>query len=115
LRLSGHEVITAQDGTTALFEIQTHRPEFVLLDIGLPGMNGYDVAQAIRRLPQGQSLVLVALTGYGQSDDRRRSHEAGFDFHLVKPVDPDVLVALLSTVRKPDGGEDIPLPVLSRA
>jgi signal transduction histidine kinase/DNA-binding response OmpR family regulator len=114
LRLSGHEVRTAEDGAGALAEVERFRPEVVLLDIGLPGMDGYQVARAIRKLPHTESLVLVALTGYGQADDRRRSHEAGFDHHLVKPVDADALSAVLAAARKHDGEEGAGLPALTR-
>ena len=64
------------------------RPEVMLLDIGLPGMDGYEVARRVRELPGGDRIQLIALTGYGQSDDRRRALAAGFDAHLVKPVEP---------------------------
>ena len=70
---------------------ETFRPEIVFLDIGLPGMDGYDVARRLRQEPALAGLLLVALTGYGQDEDRRRSREAGFDHHLVKPVEPDAL------------------------
>jgi len=71
----------------------------VLIDIGLPGLDGYDVARRIRSAPQGHRIVLAAVTGYGQPEDRRRAEEAGFDAHLVKPVDPDQLTELLATRR----------------
>jgi signal transduction histidine kinase/DNA-binding response OmpR family regulator len=96
LRLSGHEVRTALNGPTALEELTLYQPEIVLLDIGLPGMDGYEVAQLIRKQPGTEATVLIALTGYGQDDDRRRSREAGFDHHLVKPVDLDALLSLVS-------------------
>lgn len=70
----------------------------ILLDIGLPGMDGYDVARCIRQRPGSESIVLVALTGHGQEEDRRRSAEAGFDHHLTKPVDPAALFSLVSSV-----------------
>jgi len=95
LRLTGHEVATAYDGNSAVATARTVRPEVVVLDIGLPGMNGYQVARELRRQPDLNGAVLVAVTGYGQDDDRRHSQEAGFDHHLVKPVDPDVLQALV--------------------
>ena len=91
LRGAGHEVTTAHDGSSAIASLATFAPEVVLLDIGLPGVDGYEVARLIRREPAGDKPALVALTGYGQEDDRRRSREAGFDHHLVKPVDPDTL------------------------
>jgi len=97
LRLTGHTVWTAYGGPSALEAAERHRPEVVLLDIGLPGMDGYEVA---RRLRSGAAAAatLLALTGYGQETDRRKTHEAGFDHHLVKPVDPDDLVRLFATV-----------------
>jgi two-component system CheB/CheR fusion protein len=95
LRVEGHEVRTAHDGATALDAAQAYRPEVVLLDIGLPKMDGYEVAQRLRRLPDSKSALVVALTGYGQEEDRRRAEEAGFDVHLVKPVDLAVLYSLL--------------------
>jgi signal transduction histidine kinase/DNA-binding response OmpR family regulator len=87
LRLGGCVVRLAHDGPTALEAAQTFRPEIVLLDIGLPGMDGYEVARRLRTCPASADAVLVAVTGYGQAEDRVRSHQAGFDHHLVKPVD----------------------------
>jgi PAS domain S-box-containing protein len=104
LRMLGHEVKTAHDGPSALQAARAFRPEAVLLDIGLPGMSGYDVAKTLRAEPGNGALVLVVVTGYGQDEDRRRSAEAGFDRHLVKPVDPAAVQALLgslSTIRRP--------------
>ena len=98
LALSGHEVFRAQDGSVALESAERHRPHVALLDIGMPYANGYEVARRIRGQPWGRDMVLVALTGWGQESDRRQSHEAGFDSHLTKPVDPDVLDELLARV-----------------
>jgi CheY-like chemotaxis protein len=95
LKLLGHEVHVAHDGPAALLATADVRPEVVFLDIGLPGMDGYEVARRLRR-PGRSEALLVALTGYGQEEDRRRSREAGFDHHLVKPVDPAVLEDLLA-------------------
>jgi DNA-binding response OmpR family regulator len=95
LRLSGHEVVTAYDGSEALTTAAQRQPDVILLDIGLPGLNGYDVAQRIRR-QRGNDVVLVALTGWGQEEDRRLSAQAGFDAHLVKPVDYAGLTSLLA-------------------
>jgi CheY-like chemotaxis protein len=96
LRLAGHEVRTASDGLEALDMVRTQPPQMVLLDIGMPGMGGLEVACRLRRdLGLTQSL-LVAVTGFGQDSDRRRSQEAGFDAHLVKPVDLDALDCLLA-------------------
>jgi signal transduction histidine kinase len=101
LSLSGHEVFRAQDGNDALRTAERHRPDVALLDIGMPYANGYEVARRIRGEPWGRDMVLVALTGWGQESDRRRSQEAGFDSHLTKPVDPNVLDELLSRVSQP--------------
>lgn len=98
LAASGHDVKTAYDGMGALGAVDSHRPHVVLLDIGLPRMNGYDVARKIRASDSQGSVVLVAVTGWGQDEDRRRSHEAGFNHHLVKPVDPALLASILARV-----------------
>jgi signal transduction histidine kinase/ActR/RegA family two-component response regulator len=87
MRLSGHEVQTAHHGLAALEVARIFRPEVVLLDIGLPRLDGYEVARRLRQMPDIANALLVALTGYGQDDDRRRSQEAGFNVHLVKPLD----------------------------
>ena len=87
LRLKGNDIRTAHDGLYAVKLAETFRPEMVLLDIGLPKLNGYEVARRIREQPWGRYMVLVALTGWGQDEDRRRSQEAGFNFHIVKPVE----------------------------
>lgn len=95
LKAAGHDVATAYDGRTAITLAEQHRPDVVLLDIGMPEVSGYDVARAIRREGWGRSMRLVALTGWGQAEHRRRSLEAGFDEHLVKPVELDVLENVL--------------------
>jgi CheY-like chemotaxis protein len=92
----GHEVRTAHDGPDALELAEAFRPEVVILDVGLPCMDGYEVARRLRERRPKQNLFLVALTGYGREEDRRRSREAGFDLHLVKPVDPEELRDLLA-------------------
>ncbi len=96
LQLSGHEVYTATNGGTALQCAERQRPEVALLDIGMPILDGYEVAKRIRQQPWGQRITLVALTGWGQDSDRRRSREAGFDSHLVKPLDLETLTDLLA-------------------
>jgi signal transduction histidine kinase len=96
LQLSGHEVYTATNGGTALQSAEHHLPEVALLDIGMPMLDGYEVAKRIRAQPWGQRITLVALTGWGQDSDRRRSREAGFDSHLVKPLDLETLIDLLA-------------------
>jgi PAS domain S-box-containing protein len=95
LKVNGHEVRVAYDGPAALLEAAAFMPEVVLLDIGLPGMSGYEVARKLRELPEAKGALLVAQTGWGQAEDRRRSKEAGFDHHLVKPVDVPKLLELL--------------------
>jgi CheY-like chemotaxis protein len=96
LRLKGNDVRIAHDGLAAVNAAEAFRPELVLLDIGQPGLNGYDVARRIRQQPWGRDVILVALTGWGQDEDRRRSLEAGFDFHTVKPVELAALEQLLA-------------------
>jgi PAS domain S-box-containing protein len=96
LRAAGHEVLTAHDGRSALAVAREYRPEIVLLDIGLPGMNGYDVAAELRGMDGLEGLLIVAVTGYGQESDRARAQAAGFDAHLVKPVDMGALRTLLA-------------------
>ncbi|MBC8118989.1 MAG: PAS domain-containing protein [Burkholderiaceae bacterium] len=96
LRASGHGVQTEYDGVAAVDAARSHRPDVVLLDIGLPKLNGYDAARQIRL--HGARTMLVAVTGWGQDEDRRRSREAGFDHHLVKPVDPLMLERILASV-----------------
>jgi signal transduction histidine kinase/CheY-like chemotaxis protein len=95
LELSGHEVELAASGADGLQAARSFHPEVVLCDLGLPGMNGYEVATALRKDPSTSSARLIAVTGYGRDEDRRRSKEAGFDLHLTKPVDPAQLQALL--------------------
>jgi len=94
---SGHETRTAYDGSTVLEVALDYRPHVVLLDIGLPGLNGFEVAEQIRQQPALQKVVLVALTGYGQESDRQRSQKAGFDHHLVKPADFVKVLQILAT------------------
>ena len=96
LELDGHRVETAADGTSGVEIALRTTPDLVLIDIGLPGLDGYAVARRLRTA-LGHRVTLVALTGYGQSEDRRRTSDAGFDAHLVKPVDPDVLSRALAT------------------
>ncbi len=104
----GCEVRVAYDGPAALETARTWRPELVLLDIGMPGMDGYEVAQRLRQEQGGEGLTLAALTGYGQEEVRGRARAAGFDYHMVKPVDPGVLKDLL-TFLKTGAGAPMPL------
>jgi signal transduction histidine kinase/ActR/RegA family two-component response regulator len=96
LTMAGHETRVMYDGAQAVAVARTWEPEVVLLDIGLPLMNGYEAARRIREALVGKSLLLVAITGWGQDEDRRRSSAAGFDYHFVKPVDPAMLVRLIA-------------------
>jgi PAS domain S-box-containing protein len=110
LRLGGHETHQAHDGLAAIEAAGRLRPDVVLLDIGLPILNGYEVCSRIRKEPWGKDLVLVALTGWGQEEDRHRSREAGFDVHMVKPVDHDVLVRLLASLGSIQRAKSDPTP-----
>ncbi|MEZ0230991.1 MAG: ATP-binding protein [Planctomycetota bacterium] len=103
LQTNGHEVRIAHDGPTGIRVQGEFQAELIILDIGLPGMNGYDVARTLRR-SMAPGVVLVAVTGYGQESDRLRAHEAGFDHHVVKPLQLEVLDALVGAV--PDAGHD---------
>jgi CheY-like chemotaxis protein len=96
LRLMEHDVRTVHHGAAALEAAIRFRPDVVLLDIGLPGMSGYEVARQLRARPETKHALLVALTGFGAPEDRRRSEAAGFDHHLVKPIDPDALAELIA-------------------
>lgn len=96
LGLMGHTVCTAHDGAEALQQAEVFRPDLVLMDLGMPRMDGCEAARRLRQAPWAGAVVLVALTGWGQDEDRRRTEDAGFDHHLIKPVDPTALEALLS-------------------
>ncbi len=96
LQLKGNEVRTASDGAKAVAEAEAFHPDVVLLDIGMPKMNGYDACRHIRACEWGRGMLLIALTGWGQAEDRDRSRAAGFDYHFVKPIDPDNLMRQLS-------------------
>jgi PAS domain S-box-containing protein len=96
LKLTGHETHTALDGEAALLAAKETRPDVVLLDIGMPKLNGYDACRKIRSEDWGRDMILIAQTGWGQEDDRRRTEEAGFDGHVVKPVDPDDLMRMVA-------------------
>lgn len=95
LRLQGHQVEVVHDGAAALRRLEESRPQFALLDIGMPNLNGYEVARRTRAQPWSASITLIALTGWGQEQDRRDALEAGFDHHLLKPVDTDRLAQTL--------------------
>ncbi len=89
LKSFGHEVHIAHSGADALKIAEKYRPEIGILDIGMPGLSGYEVAKRIRSEAWGAQITLIALTGWGQDNDKRMAHVAGFDHHLTKPVDPD--------------------------
>jgi CheY-like chemotaxis protein len=110
LELGGHRVAVVYDGPAAVQAACAHAFDLVLLDIGLPGIDGYEVARRIRRhcAETTRRTRIVALTGWGQSEDRRRSRESGFDDHLVKPIDPQALLDLLA---RPD--DDVPFAASS--
>jgi PAS domain S-box-containing protein len=99
LKLTGNETYTAFDGLEAVKAAAMFRPDMAVLDIGLPKLNGYEAARKIREQPEGKKMVLVALTGWGQDEDRRKSTEAGFDGHIVKPVDYITLMKLLAELQ----------------
>jgi len=101
LSLMGNEIRTAHDGSEGLEAAAAFRPDVMLLDIGLPKLNGYDVCRRIREQPWGKGMVIVALTGWGQEENKRRSTEAGFNHHMVKPVDPAALEKLLAGLESP--------------
>ncbi len=102
-RIWGHDVRVAHDGEQGLKEARAYRPEVVLLDIGMPGLSGYDVARRLRAIPALNGVLVVAMTGWGQPQDRERSKEAGFDLHLTKPADPELLHFLLARLHLPEG------------
>jgi CheY-like chemotaxis protein len=97
LSFSGHEVRVAHDGEAALDALREFRPDVAFLDIGMPGMTGYEVAEAVRAEPWGHEMKLIAVTGWGQPDDRMRARTAGFDRHLIKPIDPAEVDRLLDS------------------
>jgi CheY-like chemotaxis protein len=96
LELAGHVVYDAADGIRGLELLNLVRPDAAIIDIGLPGLDGYQVARKIRAEPHGRGMLLLALTGYDSAGDAARASEHGFDYHLVKPVDPDRLARLLA-------------------
>jgi CheY-like chemotaxis protein len=95
LEMSGHEVSEAADGTSGLEVLLKERPDVALIDVGLPGIDGYEMARRVRAALGKERMILIALTGYGSPEDRRRSKAAGFDVHLVKPLNPSLLDQVL--------------------
>jgi CheY-like chemotaxis protein len=96
LSLMGHDARAAYDGPDAIQEAASYRPDFIVLDVGMPTLDGYEAARRIRSEPWSNGVVLVALTGWGQEEDRARAQNAGFDFHLTKPANPEALAKLLA-------------------
>ncbi|NIE68989.1 ATP-binding protein [Burkholderia sp. Ax-1719] len=105
LSISGHDVRVAHAGEDALALAAVFRPQTVLLDLGMPGLSGYDVARALRAMPESSEMVVVALTGWGQDEDRRKTIAAGFDWHITKPADPEQIIVLLTRSRRELLGE----------
>ncbi len=103
LGLYGYEVVVACNGPDGVEAAEQHRPDVVLCDIGLPGLDGYGVARQLRANPTTAKARLIAVTAYGQDEDRRRSHEAGFEQHLVKPVCPNALLRVLKLLGRSEG------------
>jgi CheY-like chemotaxis protein len=99
MKITGNETHTAHDGQEAVEAAARLRPDVIVLDIGLPKMNGFEACRKIREQPWSKTIVMVALTGWGQDDDRRKSAEAGFDGHLIKPADFGELTRLIDTLR----------------
>jgi CheY-like chemotaxis protein len=107
LRMKGHDLRVANDGPKAVEIAAGFQPEVVLLDIGMPGMNGYQVARKLRRMPGMEQSLLIALSGYGQEEDLRCSHEAGFDHHLVKPAPLGVVEELVGSAAVPKSPKSV--------
>ena len=98
-----------------LWTRRNFQPEVILLDIGLPGMSGYEVAQSLRAEPWAEGIIIAAITGYGQESDRQRSWDSGFDYHLTKPPDPDVLQSLLASPRLRTAPRLVPAKTIDKA
>jgi signal transduction histidine kinase/ActR/RegA family two-component response regulator len=110
LELAGHRVETSEDGPAGLAKVDVFRPQVALIDLGLPGMDGYAVAREMRGRPETRAIRLVAVTGYGQAEDRRQALAAGFDLHVTKPVDPSMLDHMLGLEIRPGLDEALPGP-----
>ncbi len=108
LGIWGHQVQVCADGRGCIPAAEAFRPDVILLDIGLPGADGYEVARQVRERLSGKRLWLVAVTGFGQDRDRQRSQEAGIDYHLLKPVDPELLKGTLERIRAAPGPSPLP-------
>ena len=101
LKMMGHELMVTHDGPDAIRMAQVFHPTLTLLDIGLPGMNGYLLAEQLRNIPELEGMVIAALTGYGEPQDRKRSRAAGFDRHFVKPLNFEKLNELIDSMSQP--------------
>ncbi len=99
IQMLGHQTLVGHDGLEAIRHAQTFRPQVLLLDIGLPHVSGHEAAKRIRQQPWGKDMLLIALSGWGQQEDRQKSREAGFDHHFVKPVDLDTLMKVVEQGR----------------
>jgi len=99
LKMMGNDARTAYDGKEGVELAEEFRPEVVLFDIGMPKLNGYEACRLIRKQPWGRKVIVIAVTGWGQDDDRQRSHDAGFDHHMVKPVDPQAVMKMLAVLQ----------------
>ena len=108
LELLGHDVDIANDGPAALEAIQRTRPDVMLIDIGLPGVDGFEVARRVRAMPGSKRPLLVALTGYGRDEDKARTRAPGFDYHLTKPVEVDALEGLVARLWSAGAGSGMP-------
>jgi two-component system CheB/CheR fusion protein len=104
LELLGHQVRLFRDGLSALASASASPPDVMVVDIGLPGIDGYEVARRARACPELERVVLIALTGYGREEDERQARAAGFDHHLVKPVEPSALEGLMAQLAKRSAG-----------
>jgi CheY-like chemotaxis protein len=103
LALAGHEVYEAEDGPAAIDMIRATEPDIAFVDVGLPGCDGYEVARRVRSIPEVRSVFLVALTGYGQPEDKVEALDAGFDMHVVKPVDQNHLRSVIAAAQGRSG------------
>ena len=108
VRSLGHETHVAYSGEEALQVAEQCQPQIILMDIGLPGLNGYDTAREMRARPWGESVTLIAVTGWVREDDRRRALESGFDQHLTKPVDADLLETVLNGAAEKASPSELP-------
>jgi len=97
--MDGHDIVVVHDGRQAMSTIESFRPEIALLDVGMPGLDGYEVARHVRQCPLGTMITLIAVTGWGQASDKARATAAGFDHHFTKPVEPEALIRMLRGVR----------------